>query len=149
MDFCSVFTIARVIMGSVKKGEKYEGLLLLEVFFRGGNLTELCLYILGFLFSPQFPFSLIYFPLTFLWYDILVEKGSMHRNGMAAIPKTFCLLTFNVSICSVQAYAVQTLALPLSLFASTKVGNRQQISGRLVSILQNIIQPTGVKKGNT
>ena len=26
--------------------------------------------------------------LTFLWYDILMEKGSLHRNGMAAIPKT-------------------------------------------------------------
>ena len=25
--------------------------------------------------------------LTFLWYDILVKKGSLQRNGMAAIPK--------------------------------------------------------------
>ena len=31
-------------MGIVKKGEKYEGYYLLEVFFIGGNLTELCLY---------------------------------------------------------------------------------------------------------
>ena len=44
MDFCSIFTIARVIMGSVKKGEKYEGYYLLEVFLIGGNLTKLCLY---------------------------------------------------------------------------------------------------------
>ena len=44
MDFCSIFTIARVIMGSVKKGEKYEGYCLLEVFLIGGNSTELCLY---------------------------------------------------------------------------------------------------------
>ena len=36
---------ARVIMGSVKKGEKYEGYYLLEVFLIGGNWTELCLYI--------------------------------------------------------------------------------------------------------
>ena len=28
----------------VKKGEKYEGYYLLEVFLIGGNLTELCLY---------------------------------------------------------------------------------------------------------
>ena len=27
--------------------------------------------------------------LTFLWYDILVKKVSLQRNGMAAIPKTF------------------------------------------------------------
>ena len=46
MDFCSIFTIARVIMGSVKKGEKYEGYYLLEVFLIGGNLTELCLFII-------------------------------------------------------------------------------------------------------
>ena len=45
MNFCSIFTIARVIMGSVKKGEKYEGYYLLEVFLIGGNWTELCLYI--------------------------------------------------------------------------------------------------------
>ena len=38
------FTIARVIMGSVKKGEKYEGYYLLEVFLIGVNLTKLCLY---------------------------------------------------------------------------------------------------------
>ena len=25
--------------------------------------------------------------LTFLWYDILVKKGSLQRNGMAAISK--------------------------------------------------------------
>ena len=25
--------------------------------------------------------------LTFLWYDILVKKGSLQRNGMAVIPK--------------------------------------------------------------
>ena len=45
MDFCSIFTIARVVMGSVKKGWKIWRVLLLEVFFIGGNLTELCLYI--------------------------------------------------------------------------------------------------------
>ena len=33
-------------MGSVKKGEKYEGYYLLEVFLIGGNLTELCLCML-------------------------------------------------------------------------------------------------------
>ena len=32
-------------MGIVKKGEKYEGYFLLEVFLIGGNLTQLCLYI--------------------------------------------------------------------------------------------------------
>ena len=32
MDFCSIFTIARVIMGSVKKGEKYEGYYYLKYF---------------------------------------------------------------------------------------------------------------------
>ena len=46
MDFCSIFTIARVIMGGVKKGEKYEGHYLIEVFLIGVNLTELCLYML-------------------------------------------------------------------------------------------------------
>ena len=32
-------------MGSVKKGEKYEGYYLLKVSLIGGNLTELCLCI--------------------------------------------------------------------------------------------------------
>ena len=32
-------------MGVVKKGEKYEGYYLLELFLVGGNLIELCLYI--------------------------------------------------------------------------------------------------------
>ena len=32
MDFCSIFTIARVIMGSVKRGEKYEGYYYLKYF---------------------------------------------------------------------------------------------------------------------
>ena len=35
-----------LIMGSMKKGEKYEGYYWLEVFLIGGNLTELCLYII-------------------------------------------------------------------------------------------------------
>ena len=41
--FALFFTIVRVIMGIVKKGEKYERYYLLEVFFIVGNLTELCL----------------------------------------------------------------------------------------------------------
>ena len=28
--------------------------------------------------------------LTFLWCDILVKKGALHRSGMAAIPKIMC-----------------------------------------------------------
>ena len=50
MDFCSIFTIAKVIVGSVKKGWKIWRVLLLEVFLIGGILTELCLYILSWRF---------------------------------------------------------------------------------------------------
>ena len=40
MDFCSIFTIARVSMGSVKKGWKIWSLLLLEVFILLGSLPD-------------------------------------------------------------------------------------------------------------
>ena len=46
VDFCSIFTIAGVIMGSVKKKVKNKKDFL-EVFLIGGNLTELCLYIIN------------------------------------------------------------------------------------------------------
>ena len=37
--------------------------------------------------SLLFTFPSYMAKLTFLWCDILVKKGSLHRNGMAAIPK--------------------------------------------------------------
>ena len=42
VSLCHIFTIARVVVGNVKMGEKYEGYYYL--FFIGGILTKLCLY---------------------------------------------------------------------------------------------------------
>ena len=47
-------------------------LLTKRMFIVMNKNVELCLYMAN---------------LTFIWYDILVEKGSLHRNGMAAISK--------------------------------------------------------------
>ena len=97
MDFCSIFTIARV---GWKKGEKYEGYYLLEVFLIGGNLTELCLYVTNFPYEiiPKLIFrtqnemtAVLYFPSTQKWEKIIIARinraGSEHRIQSAELNK--------------------------------------------------------------